>query len=81
MTGLEIVALTSVMVLGVTVVVTRSPLKQVFVVGVFGLSLVILFMVLQAPDVALSEVVVSTVAYPLIVLATIARTRERQDAQ
>jgi uncharacterized MnhB-related membrane protein len=32
---------------------------------------------LQAPDVALSMLVVSTVAYPLIVLAAITRCRQR----
>ena len=47
--------------------------------GVYGYSLVGVFMVLQAPDVALSMLVVSTVAYPLIVLVTIARLRRRRE--
>jgi uncharacterized MnhB-related membrane protein len=33
------------------------------------------FVVMQAPDVALSMLVVSTVAYPLVVLVAILRTR------
>lgn len=78
MTALQIVAFTAVMVLGVLVVVSREPLRQCLVNGIFGLALVVLFMVLQAPDVALSEVVVGTVAVPLVLLATIARTRDRQ---
>ena len=78
MTALQIVAFTAVMVLGVLVVLCREPLRQSIVNGVFGLTLVILFMVLQAPDVALSEIVVGTVAFPLVLLATIARTREKQ---
>ncbi len=78
MSTLEIAAFSAVMVLGVLVVLCREPLRQSLVNGIFGMALVVLFMVLQAPDVALSEIVVSTVAFPLILLATIARTRDRQ---
>jgi uncharacterized MnhB-related membrane protein len=39
---------------------------------------VLLFVILQAPDVALSMLVVSTVAYPLIVLIAISRTRRER---
>ena len=81
MTGLQVVAFTAVMLLGVLVVFCREPLKQSIVNGIFGLTLVVLFMVLQAPDVALSEVVVGTVAFPLVLLATIARTREKQNPE
>jgi energy-converting hydrogenase B subunit D len=57
-----------------------DPLRQIFLSGVYGLLLAVLFVVLQAPDVALSMLVVSTVAYPLIVLIAISRTRrERGD--
>jgi uncharacterized MnhB-related membrane protein len=52
-----------------------NPLRQILLSGVYGLLLVILFVVLQAPDVALSMLVVTTVAYPLIVLIAISRTR------
>jgi uncharacterized MnhB-related membrane protein len=57
------------------VALCRNPLRQIVLSGVYGLLLVVLFVVLQAPDVALSMLVVTTVAYPLIVLAAIARTR------
>lgn len=60
------------------VVLTRDPLKQIVVSGIFGYALVAAFMVLQAPDVALSMLVVSTVAYPVVVLAAIARVRRRR---
>ncbi len=59
------------------VVLTRDPLKQIVVSGIFGYALVAVFMVLQAPDVALSMLVVSSVAYPIVVLAAIARVRKR----
>ena len=70
---LLVVAFTVVMVLGVCVVLTREPLRQTLVVGFFGLALVLLLAVLQAPDVAISEVVVSTVAFPVVLLTTIRR--------
>jgi len=57
------------------VVVTRDPLRQAVVNGVYGVSLVVLFVVLAAPDPALSMLVVSGIAYPLVILAAIARAR------
>jgi energy-converting hydrogenase B subunit D len=60
------------------VVLVRDPLRQVFVYGFYGLLLVVLFLVFQAPDVALSELVVGTVAFPLILLVAIERVRRRE---
>jgi uncharacterized MnhB-related membrane protein len=60
------------------VVFTRRPLRQIVVNGVYGLVLTIVFFVLQAPDVALSMLVVSTIAYPVVVLAAIVRVRARR---
>ncbi len=60
------------------VVLTRRPLRQNVVNGVYGLVLTITFFVLQAPDVALSMLVVSTIAYPVVVLTAILRVRGRQ---
>jgi energy-converting hydrogenase B subunit D len=57
------------------VVLTRDPLRQALVNGIYGVSLVCLFVVLQAPDPALSMLVVSGVGYPLVILAAIARVR------
>lgn len=57
------------------VVLTRDPLRQALVNGVYGVSLVCLFVVLAAPDPALSMLVVSGVAYPLVILTAIARSR------
>jgi uncharacterized MnhB-related membrane protein len=60
------------------VVLTRDPLKMVVVNGLYGWTLVVLFVVLGAPDVALSMIVVGGVGYPLVVLVAIARTRGRR---
>jgi uncharacterized MnhB-related membrane protein len=62
--------------LGATaVVLSRDPLRMIVVNGLYGLLLVLLFVVFGAPDVALSMLVVSAVAYPLVVLVAIARVR------
>jgi energy-converting hydrogenase B subunit D len=63
------------------VALTMDPLRQVVVSSLYGLLLVILFVVLEAPDVALSMLVVSSVAYPLIVLIAIRRTRRDRGAR
>jgi energy-converting hydrogenase B subunit D len=52
-----------------------DPLRQILVSGLYGLLLTVLFVTLQAPDVGLSMLVVSAIAYPLIVLIAISRTR------
>jgi uncharacterized MnhB-related membrane protein len=57
------------------VVLTRDPLRQALVNGIYGITLVCLFVVLQAPDPALSMLVVSGIAYPLVILAAVARVR------
>lgn len=60
------------------VVLTRDPLRMILVNGLYGLVLVLLFVVFGAPDVALSMLVVTTVAYPLVVLIAVARIRDRK---
>lgn len=60
------------------VVLTRDPLRQLLVNGIYGVSLVCLFVVLAAPDPALSMIVVSAIAYPLVVLVAIARARRHE---
>lgn len=72
---LEYVILLLVAVSATAVVLTRDLMRQIVVNGIYGLALVILFMVFAAPDVALSMLVVTTVGYPLIVLIAIARSR------
>ena len=57
---------------GLFVVLSRDPKRQVFALAANGLVLTVLFFVLQAPDVALSELAVNTVALPLLFLVTLA---------
>ena len=63
---------------GTAVVVTRDPLRQAMMASFFGILLAILFFVLQAPDVALSEIVVGAVALPLMILLSLAKVRGGQ---
>jgi energy-converting hydrogenase B subunit D len=72
---LQVVALAVVAVCGAAVVLQRDPLRQVIVTGLYGLLLVVLFMVFQAPDVALSMLAVGSIAFPLVLLVAIARVR------
>ncbi len=60
---------------GLAVVLTREPVKQAIMVSFYGILLAIMFMVFQAPDVALSQVTVGAVALPLMILLAVAKIR------
>jgi uncharacterized MnhB-related membrane protein len=75
MSVLRDVALVVVAIAGTATVAVRDPVRQVVVAGFFGLALAIMLFVYAAPDVALSELVVATVAVPVMVLLTLARLR------
>jgi uncharacterized MnhB-related membrane protein len=75
---LQALALTLVAVAAVAVVLVRETLRQALVLGAYGLVLAILFVVFQAPDVALSMLVVGAIGYPLVVLVAVARARGRE---
>jgi energy-converting hydrogenase B subunit D len=77
MIPLQVVVLALVGLGALAVVTTRDPLRQTLVGGLYGLALVVLMVVLQAPDVALSQLVVSSVATPFILLAALAKMRGR----
>lgn len=81
MTGIQIAALAFVAAAAPLVVLTRDPLRQAIVAGFFGLALTALFFTLQAPDVALSQIVVSTVALPLMVLLALTKIREHESEE
>jgi energy-converting hydrogenase B subunit D len=64
---------------GLAVVLVREPLRQAIVVGIYGTTLAVLFVVFQAPDVALSLAAVGSVALPLMIVMALAKTRSRRD--
>jgi uncharacterized MnhB-related membrane protein len=57
------------------VVLARDVVRQALLLNVYGLALAVLFLVLQAPDVALSELVVNGIGYPVVLVLAIARTK------
>jgi len=77
-TVLQIAALSGVALGGGAVVLTADPLRQTMVLGVYGLTLTMLFFVFQDPDVALSEIVVSTVGLPVMILLALRKIGEQQ---
>jgi uncharacterized MnhB-related membrane protein len=79
MTMLQIAAIAAVAVGGGAVVIAPDPLRQVLVLGIYGMSLTVLFFVFQSPDVALSELVVSSVGLPVMVLLTLRKIRGQED--
>ena len=68
MTALLVLAFLLAAAAGTGVVLTRNPRRQVLALAVNGLALALLFMALQAPDVAYSEIAVGTAALPLMFL-------------
>lgn len=72
--------LTLVAVAGTATVLIRQPVRQAIVLGVMGLLLALLFYALQAPDVALSELVVGSIAIPVMLTLAIAKLRAQDVA-
>ena len=62
---------------GAAVVLTRKPHLQVLVMALHGLILALLFMVLQAPDVAFAQLAVGAAALPLMFLAALVSMRAK----
>jgi energy-converting hydrogenase B subunit D len=77
-TALQTVALAFVVVAGTGIVLTPDPLRQTLVLCIYGFALTLLFFVFQAPDVALSEIVVSGVGLPVIILAALRKIGQQE---
>jgi energy-converting hydrogenase B subunit D len=74
-TAVQIMALSLVAVTALLVVLTRDLVKLTIANSVYGLVLVVLFLVFGAADVALSELVVGAVAMPLAIVVAIVKER------
>ena len=75
MTVLIGIALTLVLAGAVVVVFTDDPQRQAVTLSVYGLLMTVLFLLLAAPDVALSQVVVGTAITPLMVMLAVRKIR------
>ena len=81
MTVVQAVTLVVVALGGTAVILARDPARQALCASVFGLSLAILFFTFQAPDVALSQIVVGAVALPAMILLALGKVRRRDEAR
>lgn len=78
MIPLQVVAMLFVALGALLVVLARDVVRQAIVLSIYGLGVAVLFLVFQAPDVALSELVVGGIAYPLVLVTALARVRGRR---
>jgi energy-converting hydrogenase B subunit D len=76
-TVLQAASLVLVALGSVAVVATRNLVRLTFVVAFYAFFLVALFVIFQAPDVALSELVVGVIAYPLVLVVALCKERDR----
>ncbi|MEV7979622.1 hydrogenase subunit MbhD domain-containing protein [Streptomyces sp. NPDC086519] len=58
-------------------VATRDPARQALVLAVLGLLLGVVFTVLQAPDVGLSQLAVGSALTPLLIMLSVRKVRRR----
>ena len=79
MTGVQAVALVVVALGGTAVVFARDPARQALVTSVFGIALALLFLAFQAPDVALSQIVVGAVALPAMIMLALRKIIRREE--
>ena len=77
--ALQLVVLALLAVTGPGVVLTRDPRSQAVAVSLFGVLFAIAFFLFEAPDVALSQVVVGAVALPLMILLALAKVRREEE--
>ena len=63
------------------VVRTRDPFAQAVAVSAYGLVLALMFLLFQAPDVALSQIVVGAVALPLMIVLSLAKIRRDREGR
>lgn len=70
-----VIATALVAVAATGVVLIRDPLKGSVASGGLALTLALLFVLLRAPEVAISEVVVGGIAVPAMVVLALARIR------
>jgi energy-converting hydrogenase B subunit D len=78
-TVVQAAALVAVALGGTAVVLAREPARQALVASVYGFALAILFLAFQAPDVALSQIVVGAVALPAMIIYALRKIIRREE--
>jgi uncharacterized MnhB-related membrane protein len=64
-------------VVATAVVFTQDSYQQIIGMSIYGLCLTIFFYLVQAPDVALAQIGVGTIALPMIVLLAMSKLQRR----
>jgi len=72
---LQAMAIALVAFFALALALTHDLVRLTLLSSVYALTLVVLFVVFQAPDVALSELVVGAVAFPLVIVVAIVMQR------
>jgi uncharacterized MnhB-related membrane protein len=75
MQAVEIAILIFIALTGTAVVMVRDPAKQVIAISYFGIVLSVMFLIFQAPDVSLSQIVIGTVGLPMMILLCLAKLK------
>lgn len=57
----------------------HNPKRQIFFFSLYGIVSAALFLAIESPDVALSELAVGVVALPLMLLVTLTNLRDRKE--
>ncbi|MEV7690721.1 Na(+)/H(+) antiporter subunit B [Streptomyces bungoensis] len=70
-----VVALLLVAAAATAAVAVRDPARQALVLSVLGFVLAVLFTVLQAPDVGLSQLAVGSALTPLLIMLSVRKIR------
>jgi energy-converting hydrogenase B subunit D len=81
MTAIQVTALVAVALGGTAVVFAREPARQALVTSVYGFALAVLFLAFQAPDVALSQIVVGAVALPAMIILALRKIIRREEVE
>nr|WP_145484473.1 MULTISPECIES: hydrogenase subunit MbhD domain-containing protein [Streptomyces] len=76
--ALILVALLLVAATATAAVTQRDPARQALVLSVLGVLLAVLFTVLQAPDVGLSQLAVGAALTPLLIMLSVRKIRRRR---
>jgi len=75
MDALIALTLTLVSIGGTAVVMSNAPERQAVTLSLYGLLLALLFFVLQAPDVALSQLAIGAAVVPLMIMLAVRKVR------
>ncbi len=78
---MQVTILSFVAVSATAVVLTRDPAKQAIGISFYGLVMALMFFIFQAPDVALSQIVIGAVALPLMILLALTKIRRHEEEE